>query len=333
MKRVASRLLAVVLTLGGVGIVQPGAAPAAANCARPATSAAAMNTVTVPGIDFTDSFRTAKLPDGRWMSVTGDTQITGSEYPTSNSVIIWDRAGTHRTAPHGNFFPSWEDGSGFWPGQWVSVNGAVFVIGSRQKLNEDGSFGWTSKGAYVAVVDVPFCGTPRFVTYLDTPSSGLGDEHVQWSGGLTAHAGWFYIHGVLDRPDAYHSRDGGYVARARALNGAWEFWTGAGWSPDPAAAIPTIPVIPGGGGTEAAYTVDVLKGKWTVVTKWGALTTLTGAYTSATPVGPWVWTTWLETCVFNCYLAGAVRIPTVSGKQMIQWSRTGEMPVWAEVTL
>lgn len=338
MKRVASRLLALVLTLGGVGIVgQPaegvGRPVVERYCPRAATSADEMNKATVPGIDFTDSFRTAVLPDGRWMSVTGDTALTGQPYPTSNSVIIWDRAGVHRTSPSGNFFPGWGDGSGFWPGQWVSVGGVVYVAGSRQKLAEDGSFNWTSFGAYVAVVEVPRCGTPRFVQYLATPSSGLDDSVVQWSGALTYDAGWFYVHGVKDRPDQYHSRDGGYVARTRNPAFPWEFWDGAGWNPDAASAMSTIPTVVGGGGTEAAYTVNLLKGRWTVVTKWGALTTLTGVYESDSPTGPWVWRTLLDTCVFNCYLAGAVLVPTTSGRLMIQWSRSNAMPAWYEVEL
>lgn len=320
------RRVAVLLLTLTAAVFVPGASPATPGCARPATSAAAMNSAVVQGIDYSDSFRTDVLPDGRWMSVTGDTALTGQVYPASNSVVIWDRAGQRRTSSSGNFFPSFPDGSGFWPGQWVASGSTVYVVGSRQKIT--GPFAWTTLGAYIAVMTVPRCGTPTFVRYLNTPSSGLGDEAVQWSGGLARDGGWYYLHGVLDRPDILHIRDGGYVARSRDLV-SWQFWTGTRWG---TSAVSTIPAVPGGcGGTEAAYTVHKSE-LWTVTTKCnGALGDTLGTWTSTGPVGPWTWTPLLTVCVFNCYLTGAALIPTISGHPMVQWSRTNAMPRWAEL--
>lgn len=302
----------------------------AATCARPATSAAQMNAAVVAGMAASDSFRTDGLPDGRWMSVTGDTILPGEVYPRwDNSVVIWDRAGQRRVGA-GNFFPRWADGSEFWPGQWVAVGDTVYVVGSRQLVR--GPFDWTTLGAYVATVHVPPCGAPRFGAYITTPSSERGDDAVQWSGGIARSDGWYYIHGVRDRPDAYHARDGGYVARTANPALPWAFWAGSGWSTDPAAAVPTIPTG-SVGGTEAAYTVHRKGSGWTVVTKRnGTLASDVGVYTSPAPTGPWTWKPLLTVCALNCYLSGGAPIPTTSGKFMIEWSRVDAMPQWAEVT-
>lgn len=323
------RFLAVAV-LGAGALVMPAAA-VPVGCGRAPTSAAAMNAATVQGVGYSDSFRTAALPDGRWMSVTGDTVRPGEVLPAyDNSLIIWDRAGQRRVGSSttgSDFFPRWADGSEFWPGQWISVGTTVYVVGSRQLVRA--AFDWTTLGAYIAVVTVPSCGTPRFGRYLSTPSSGLGDTAVQWSGGLARDGGWFYLHGVLDRPDVFHARDGGYIARAQRLDGTWQFWTGTGWG---STAVSTIPTVPGScRGTESAYTVHKAA-LWTIVTKCnGGLADTLGTYTSSSPVGPWTWTPLLTVCAFDCYLTGAALVPTRSGRLMVEWSRSGAMPGWAEV--
>jgi hypothetical protein len=219
----------------------------------------------------------------------------------------------------------------------VSVTATrVYVTGSRQLVR--GAWDWTAMGAYIAVLEVPRCGTPRFLHYVNTPSSGNDDSAVQWYAGIAKAGGYYYVHGVLDRPDMFHGRDAGYVARFRAPDGLWQFWAGlaTGWSSDPAAAVSTIPLnaTGGGGGSEAAYTVNWLYGRWTVVTKaGGTLASTLGAYRSTSPVGPWTWTPLLEVCDLGCYLTGAAPIPTVGGRLMVNWSRPDAMPAWAEVQL
>lgn len=302
-----------------------------APCAHPATSATQMNMATVAGMAASDSFRTDVLPDGRWMSVTGDTILPGETYPRwDNSVVIWDRAGQHRVGTD-NFFPRWADGSEFWPGQWIADGDTVYVIGSRQLVR--GPYDWTTLGAYVATVYVPRCRAPRFGAYITTPSSERGDDTVQWSGAITRADGWYYIHGVLDRPDQYHARDGGYVARTANPALPWAFWTGTEWNVDPATARPTLPVE-GVGGTEAAYTLHRRASGWMVVTKrGGTLASSLGTYTSSSPTGPWTWTTRLTVCDVGCYLTGGAPVPTTSGQFLVQWSRPDAMPMWAEVAL
>lgn len=332
-------LLPVLLSAAGIVLSpRPDPVESVASCARPATSAAELNGATVGGIGFSDSFRTDVLPDGRWMSVTGDTARTGESLPAyDNSVVIWDRKGQRRVGAADHFFPRWSDGSEFWPYQWVAgptspFATTVYVTGSRQFVPVDAV--WTSYGAYIAVITVPRCGTPAFVRYLDTPSSGYDDTVVQWNAGITRADGWFWIHGALDRPDRWHARDGAYVARTQDLAGPWQYWTGSGWSTQPGDAVATLPMSPSTPctGTESSYTLEREPTRWSIITKCdGGFAEMLGRYSSTSPTGPWSWTPLLPVCAAYCYLTGAAPVPSRSGNLIVQWSRFNAMPEWAEV--
>ncbi len=322
------------------------------SCAPPPTSAATMNTkmTQITGLGGFDAFRTARLGDGRWLSLTGDATRPGEPLPAyDNAAVIWDKKGQRRisvTDPNGDFFPRWPDGSEFWPGQQIVVGSTVYVTGSRQLVR--GPFDWTPLGSYGAVVDVVPCGSVSFNRYFDTPSSGLDDTHVQWYAGLAADGTFAYPSGVLDRAELFHARDGGYTARVPVAQlpdrAAWQFWTGLGWSSDPAAAVDTIPAgapqCAGGiGGTESGYTLhERPNGQWQITTKCGGtLARVLGRYTAANPWGPtWVWEDLISIGGLDHYLAGAANtVPTTGGNLLVQWSRSGSAgntPQWAEVT-
>jgi hypothetical protein len=316
--------------------------PRPMTCNRAATSAADMNTKMgqITNMGYSDGFRTVRLADGRWLSFTGDTVAPGGVFPVyDNSVVVWDRNGQRRIGtsgdPDGNFFPRWPDGSEFWPGSPIINGSLLYITGSRQKVT--GPYEWVTLGAYGAVVQLSTCATPVFLRYFDTPSSGQDDTHVQWHGALARDSTYAYVHGVLDRPDMYHARDGGHIARVPIAQiedlGQWRYWTGSTWVTDPAAAVPTIPceVV---GGTESGYTVHKRpNGMWAVTTKkGGTLADRLGRFNSPNPTGPWTWEELLTTCDLGCYLAGAANtIPTTSGKLLVYWSRGGAQPQWAEV--
>ena len=309
------------------------------------TNAAEMNDKVnnIEGLGSGDAFRTIRLPDGRWLSLLGDNTNPGQSLPSrDNSFVMWDSDGQRRvntTADSmGNAFPRWSDGSEFWPGQPVIVGSKMYVPGSRQKVR--GDFDWTPLGAWIAVVQLVNFGDPYFVRYVSTPSSGSDDSVVQWYSGMTSYGGYIYLHGVKDRPDAFHARDGGYVARmpvsgVEQLN-QWRYWTGLGWSQYEHKAVSTIPT--GGAatnGTESGYTLHRRpNGEWQVTTKnGGTLSSSLGRYTSVNPYGPWTWTTLVEVCAFECYVGGAVdTVPTSSGNLLIYHNRSGTVPYWYEVS-
>ena len=302
-------------------------------------------TQTIDGLGGFDAGRMAALPDGRWLSFTGDaTQTHAQAWPVyDNAAVVWDCAGQRRVAsshPGGHFFPRWEDGSEFWPLSFYVAGTRAYVLGTR--VAPAGDMQWTALGAYGAVVDVPHGCDPAWVRYFPTPSSLTGDAAVQWFGAIATDGTWVYVHGTLDRPDAWHARDGGYVARVPAgqleVPHRWTFWTGTQWSDRHDLAVSTIPV--GGAstnGTSASYTLHQRPNDtWAVTTKRaGDLGNGLGRYLAATPWGPWTWEQQLpDTQVqgLDCYLAGAApTIPTVSGQLLVQWSRRGSTPYWAEV--
>lgn len=310
------------------------------------TSAATMNTRTaaITGLgDLFDVLRTERLPDGRWLSFTGDANAeVGQPWPVyDNAAVIWDSAGQRRvSSPHpgGHFFPRWPDGSEFWPYQFVLSGGRAYVLGERV-ISYSGAGNWTKLGAYGSVVDVPASGDPRFLHYFPTPGSMLDDSAVQWNGAIAADGDWLYLHGVRDRADAYHSRDGGYVARVALdrleVPHRWQVWTGTGWADRVYEAVPTIPIwADTTDGTSSSYTLHRRPtGDWQVTTKRGGdIGQTLGRYTGPTPWGPWTWEPLLQVCSLDCYLAGAApSIPTASGRLLVQWSRTDKTPVWAEV--
>jgi hypothetical protein len=311
------------------------------------TSAVELNARTgqIEGLGGFDAGRMEALPDGRWLSLTGDaTQTAEQVWPVyDNAAVIWDGAGQRRVpSPHpgGHFFPRFEDGSEFWPLSFFVAGARAYVLGTR--VLPTGDMQWTALGGYGAVVDVPAGCDPAWVRYFPTPSSLLDDSAVQWSGAIACDGTWVYVHGVLDRPDVFHARDGGYVARVPLAQvevpHRWTFWAGSEWSPRADLAVSTIPVGgPSTNGTSAGYTLHRRPdGTWAVTTKRGGeLADGLGRYVASTPYGPWTWQQLLpESQVqgLDCYLAGAApTVPTASGQLLVQWSRRGSTPYWAEV--
>lgn len=326
-----ARLLAVL----AAAVLSPASAAAAPTAASMPTSAADMNTRTaaVEGWRSGDSGRTVKLADGRLISFFGDSTLADGTF-VHNSAVFFAPDRTYLAAA--TLFPDFPDGSRFWPGQAVAVGQRVFLVGSRQLVR--GAFDWTPLGSYLAIVDVPWGGKPIFRKYVLTPSSGQGDEAVQWYGGLAICGSTVYLHGVRDRADDFHIRDGGYVARAPLYTlgqlAGWRYWTGSGWSADPAAAAATIPAD-GAGGTESGYTLHRRPdGSWQVTTRqYGGVGDHLGRYVGASPWGPWKpFEPLLAVSAGEGYLTGAVSgVLLASGRLLVQWSRPGLPVEWAEV--
>lgn len=306
--------------------------------------AARLQTITGLG-DLWDSGRTHVLPDGRWLTLTGDaTSADGQEWPVyDNAALIWTPTEIRRVeSPNegGHFFPRWDDGSEFWPNDFFVIGERIFVIGYRVKTYP-GVMQWDPMGAYGAVVAMPTGGEPVFLRYFPTPSSLLDDSAVQWSGAIAYDGTHVYVHGVLNVPEAFNARHAGYTARVELdrleVPHRWCFWTGSGWSPRHDEAVATIPLgqeyTTGLNGAGNGYTLHRRpNGQWQVTAKRGGdLGNWLGRYTGPTPYGPWTWESMLEVGGDN-YLPGAMPdIPLASGNLLVQWSRHNTNPAWAEV--
>lgn len=353
MKLVMVVVVALLAQFGLLSGAQGG--PVAVGSPNPATSAVDMNKRVneITGLGWGDSFRTVALPDGRWLSVVADNADFGQPFPVrDNAFVLWDAVKQWRvetSLPLGNAMPRWSDGSEFWPYVPVVVSNSIkttrvarpeitmYVLGERIRVLNGTD--WQPMGAWIAVVRVPWGGNPTFVRYLSTPSSGSDNKVVQWYGAMAYHEGFMYIHGVKDRPEAFHSRDGGYVARVPAQRldrlDLWRFWDGDSWVADESAAVPTIPVWGNGSdGTESNYTLHRRPdGAWAVTTKYGGtIAENYGRYVAANPWGPWTWEQLGSACSVNCYMAGAVeQVPLSSGKLLVLYNTLNGNPVFAEV--
>lgn len=100
---------------------------------------------------------------------------------------------------------------------------------------------------------------------------------VNWGNELTECGGFIYIYGVKD--SAMH------VARARVghlIDHDWEFWTGDGWSSDPASSAAVTDDV------GASYSVTRMNGQFVLTTTSAAIFTDHQIYvaTAPSPVGP-----------------------------------------------
>lgn len=324
-----------ILTSALIAMLSPASMPissiASTGCGTNPVSASAMQDRTNQLKWVGDSGRIHKLSDGRLVQFFGDTQKPDGSM-VHNSIKVYS---VTKDEAWGPFFPDWPDGSRFWPGDYIGIGSRLYVLGTRQLVR--GYFDWTPLGAYVASVVVPTCDTPTFESYHITPSSGLDDTVVQWSAAIAQDSLYVYLHGVLNRPDLFNIRNGGYTVRVPRTSlyfptWQWQFWNGTSWTSELAQAVSTIPADEPVGGTESGYTLTRrVDGYWQVTTKrYGFIGDTLGKYTSSSPWGPW--TSFVPLQVVNSsYLAGASNLVLSSGKQFVEWSVSNAGVVYAEV--
>jgi hypothetical protein len=190
-----------------------------------------------------DGTYSTRLPDGRdaWIfsdSFLGPVNQDGSR-PTSspfinNSMVIQDGAALVQTLhggppeePTSLFVPS--DGSDwYWPQEGVVEGDALRVF--LQKYIKTGPGGWDFAwvGTDFATLSLPDLS-------LEAITAGPSTGPVTYGAAIVQQGGYTYIYGVEDQ------RYVNYLHLARAplgnLLGTSEFWTGSGWSTDPADSI------------------------------------------------------------------------------------------------
>jgi fibronectin type 3 domain-containing protein len=104
-------------------------------------------------------------------------------------------------------------------------------------------------------------------------------ENVAWGSEILAEGGYTYVYGAehdADRPKGLR------IARTTALAGAWEFWTGTGWSASEADSARVLT------GTGTAFSVTKVGAEYVLVTMDGNTTfssTVVG-YSAPAPTGP-----------------------------------------------
>ncbi|WP_406830722.1 DUF4185 domain-containing protein [Pedococcus sp. KACC 23699] len=309
--------LAVVLTLAGcgtdlardrAGTATGGAAYPRLTPTCPAAPAAANRTVTVAelnrvvaGLDLPlwqagDIGASTRLPDGRIVWVFGDTVRATGVTPriVANSMLVTSGLCTSQveTRDRGPVIPDRAEGSVHWPMSIATLargrQTLLVVISARIRRGSSGAFDFTYLGSSATVFDASGPGVPQLRSQLDITPDSPDPGQVNWGSAMTVQGSWIYVYGTR-LPNSTSFGRALYVARAPAAEardrGTWRFWDGTRWS---SAQEDAAAVLPAPGGVSQTLSVDVVDGRYVIVSKRdGDLGSTVYSWTSASPTGPW----------------------------------------------
>ncbi|SBT52933.1 fibronectin type III domain-containing protein [Micromonospora auratinigra] len=292
--RLAAGLVAAV---GWTGLVVPAAPARAAELPPGGMTGAALTTLfddygnTSGRWSGADSTASVALPDGRvaWLfsdtmlgTVNADFSRPRTSPMINNSAVVQDGAALTSTVHGGttaapqSLIPSGVAGEWYWVADATVEGGSVRALVNRYKRTGTGSLDVALTGTALATLALPGL-TPTAVTELP-----LGNT-VAWGAAVLEDGPWTYVYG-----SEYVAADNQRFARlarvpAGGLAGAWQFWTGTGWS----GALTDSARLPlSGVGT--AFGVQRVGDQYVIVTVQGNVTfgSQVVAYTAAAPTGP-----------------------------------------------
>ncbi|WP_166345780.1 DUF4185 domain-containing protein [Phytoactinopolyspora limicola] len=247
-----------------------------------------------PGWTGADSTYSVLLPDGRTAWLFSDTFL-GAVNPdrsrpddgvhlVNNSIVVQDGdelttlVGGTLDEPESLFIPT--DGSSwYWVYDGVVEDDELQIFLIKFTRFGDGMWDWEWSGTDVATLSLPDLEIQEFVP-LEV------DNGIQYGAYVLPHRDYTYIYGIEDRgvPKL------GHVARAPRgevlAQDEWEYFTGSGWSADPAATAPFL-----GDSIANEYSVTPMRGGYVLITldtsvpldEWRDVV----AYYSCSPEGPW----------------------------------------------
>ena len=237
-----------------------------------------------------------RLPDGRIVWVFGDTVRSPGVSPrvVANSMLVTRGLCTSQveTRDRGPVIPDRAEGSVHWPMSVATlVRGdqtLLVVVSARIRRGAAGAFDFAYLGSSATVFDATGAGAPQLRSQLDiTPDDPAADQ-VNWGSAMTVQGSWIFVYGTR-LPSTTSFGRALYVARAPVAaardRGTWQFWDGHRWSSDQAAAAA---VLPAPGGVSQTLSVDVVDGRYLIVSKRdGDLGSTVYSWTSDSPTGPW----------------------------------------------
>lgn len=248
------------------------------------------NTYGNQGGHWTGGDRTASvpLPDGRTAWLFSDTFLgavnpdhtrpPGAPMPR-NTIVVQESDGTLGATLHGGTpaapralveVPGSPEH--LWVGDGIVAGGVLKVLYNRYESTGSGALDVRSAGTSLAVFALPAL-TLAGLTHLSL------HPNIAWGSELLEEGGYTYIYG------AEHNGDGGKylrLARAQELSGAWEFWTGTGWSLNEADSVRLLQ------GVGTAFSVTKVGAEYVLVTV-DSNTPFSRnviAYTAPSPTGP-----------------------------------------------
>ncbi len=172
----------------------------------------------------------------------------------------------------GPLIPDRADGVGYWPMSAFRVPGAgrddVYVMTQRVKTVSAGLFGFKVLGPSVAVLDVPWDGSPTVVGVHDLGSDHVGQRRPVWGAALAVSDGWIYLYGTMSRRLSGIHGFALYVARTRPTYllevERWTYWNGQQWTRE---AGDAAPLIDERGGVSETLSVFEEDGRWFALSK------------------------------------------------------------------
>jgi hypothetical protein len=238
-----------------------------------------------------DQAASVKASNGATYWLMGDT-VLGTEDPSTgayakgwrmvaNSILVQRGCSLDRATATELAIPDAPNGDRYWAMAAVEHAGSLWVTAQRVEKVPDG-FGFEPAG--VEIAQFTFQGDRLVLQGLtETPSEKGQGEEVQYSGPTVVAGGHAYFYGYRHSTVDKLAPHAGYVARveleALTRPGAWEYWTGSRWSPDPTQAGKIIDGQP----SSAA----IIDGTWVVLYKeLGASGSKVHALTGKEPTGP-----------------------------------------------
>lgn len=291
-------VLAALLTVAGLVIAKTGLltgrqAPAAAAGGRMSAEqlTALFTTYGDTSGQWSGADRTASLPlpDGRLLWLFSDTFLgpvgPGHSRPRTspfiNNSAVVQRDGRLERTVHGGtpqdpaaLVPTGVAGEFYWVGDaTVHGEGDVHAIYNRYRRTGGGGLDFTLLGSALATFSLPD------LTLTGVRPLPLSDR-IAWGSELLADGGHTYIYGS----EAVEGMKFAHVARVSGtdLGGAWQFWTGSGWSPEESASRRLL------SGVGTAYGVQRVGDRYLLVTHENNLMFSPDfvAYTAPSPTGP-----------------------------------------------
>jgi hypothetical protein len=235
-----------------------------------------------------DSTASVRLPDGRIARLFSDTFLGAvaadhsrprSSPFISNSVVVQEGAALTATKHGGSatvprpLVPA-AAGEMYWVGDGVVEHGALEVLYNRYRKTGPGVLDVVLAGAALVTFDLPA------ITVRDVRELPL-DDRIAWGSAVLEDGAVTYVYGS---EATEHGLRFAHVARVASggLGGAWQFWTGSGWS---AAQADSARLLSGVG---TGFGVQRVGADYVLVTQQANLLfdPAVVAYRSASPTGP-----------------------------------------------
>lgn len=161
----------------------------------------------------------------------------------------------------------------YWNTDGIFDHGRLYVFEAQNgPTDTPAPFNFGQTGMAIATFTV----RPRL--HLDSVTPTYGGSEVSWGDQLLRVGQWIYIYG---QETASIGKDM-HLARARTghLTGPWQFWTGSGWSSDPAASAKVL------GNVGASFSVTKVGRQYVLATTDSFLDPQIFLYTAPSPAGP-----------------------------------------------